>query len=297
MTEEPFVSIIVPARNSEQTIGPCVSSILRADYPTDRREVIVVDNGSTDRTAEIVRGYAVRYLTEPRRGPSAARNAGIESSAGQILAFVDSDCVATTGWLRALVREFEDGDVAAVAGEIVSYPPTTPAERYSAIRKPRWQEPALNLSRPFAVTANVAFRRDTFERIGLFDPKLVRAQDKDIGWRLLGAGLKLAYSADALVLHRHRQTSWAFFMQHAGWGYGAALLHRKYKLPWGPRHELRKQKELLLAFGALAKAGARYAVKGGDRMDVYYPYFELLRRLGQRAGALYGLLHGPLRTR
>jgi glycosyltransferase involved in cell wall biosynthesis len=297
VTEAPFVSVIVPARNSERTIGECVSSVLRADYPPERREVIVVDNGSSDRTAEIVRSYPVRYLSEPQRGPSAARNTGIESSAGEILAFVDSDCVATTGWLRALVREFDDAQVAAVAGEIVPYPPTTPAERYSATRKPRWQEPALNQSRPFAVTANVAFRRETFDRIGLFDPALVSAEDQDIGWRFFRAGLRLAYSPHALVLHRHRQTGWALFMQHAGWGYGHALLHRKYRLPWSLRHELRKQGELLVALAVLVRAGARYAARGGDRMDVYYPYFELLRRLGLRSGALYGLLDGFVRAR
>ncbi len=297
MIETPFVSVIVPARNSERTIGECVSSILRADYPPERREVIVVDNGSTDATAEIVGRYPVRCVPELRRGPSAARNAGIASSRGEILAFVDSDCIATTGWLRALVRDFADEGIAAVAGEIVSFPPQTPAERYSALRKPRWQEPALNLSRPFAVTANVAFRRETFDRIGLFDPTLVRAQDKDLGWRFFDAGLKLAYSPDALVLHRHRRTARALFMQHAGWGYGAALLHRKHDLPWGLRQELRKHGEILVALGALAGAAARYAARGGDRMDVYYPYFELLRRAGLRAGALYGLLGGLVRPR
>lgn len=295
MTEAPFVSVIVPVRNCERTIGACVSSLLRADYPSERREIIVVDNGSKDGTAEIVRTFPVRYLTEPRRGPSAARNRGIESSAGEIVAFVDADCVATTGWLRALVRKFEEPKVDAVAGEIVSYPPTTPAERYSALRKPRWQEPALQQSRPFAVTANVAFRRRTFDRIGMFDPALVRAQDKDLGWRFFSAGLNLSYSAEALVLHRHRQTGWGFFVQHVGWGYGAALLHRKYGLPWSARHELRKQADLLVALAVLAKAGLRYAAGGGDPMNLYYPYFELLRRLGLRAGGVYGLLQGFVR--
>jgi glycosyltransferase involved in cell wall biosynthesis len=289
-TKSPFVSVVVPARNAEQTMGECLASLVRVDYDPGRHEILVVDNGSTDRTAEIIRAYPVHLLFEPRRGPSAARNRGVEAARGEIIAFTDADCVVTRGWLRALVRGFEGPDVWAVGGEIVAYPPQTPAERYLAMYKSRWQEPALRASRPFAVTSNAAFRRETFDRLGLFDPRLIKAQDKDFGWRFHGAGdLKLAYSPEALVLHRHRPTAWRLFAQHAGWGYGAALLHRKHGLPWSLRLELGKQRELLAAVGALASAAVRYGIRGGDRMDVYDPAFEVVRRLGLRAGALYGL--------
>jgi glycosyltransferase involved in cell wall biosynthesis len=289
----PFVSIVVPARNAQRTIEGCLSSLLNAAYDPDRREVLVVDNGSADRTADIVRRYPVRYLQEPVRGPSAARNRGIEAARGEIVAFTDADCVVTTGWLRALVQGFESPDVWAVAGEILAYPPSTPAERYVAMRKDRWQESALRATRPFAVTSNVAFRRETFDRLGLFDPGLLKAQDKDFGWRFFGAGdLKLSYRPDALVLHRHRQTAWGLFTQHAGWGYGAALLHRKYGLPWGLRLELRKHRELLAEVAGLIAAAARHRLSGGDKLDVEYRAFEVVRRLGLRVGALYGLARG-----
>jgi glycosyltransferase involved in cell wall biosynthesis len=286
----PFVSVIVPARNAEETVGECLASLMRLDYDPGRREILVIDNGSSDRTVEIVREYPVCCLFESRRGPSAARNRGVQASRGEIVAFTDADCVVTTGWLRALVRGFERPEVWAVAGEIVAYPPRTPAERYVARRKARWQEPALRATRPFAVTSNAAFRRETFDRLGLFDPRLIKAQDKDFGWRFLGAGdPELAYSSEALVLHHHRPTAWKLFTQHAGWGYGAALLHRKHGLPWSVRLELRKQGELFGAIAALAAAAARHGVRGGDRRDLYDPAFEVVRRLGLRAGALYGL--------
>jgi glycosyltransferase involved in cell wall biosynthesis len=292
MTEgtAPFVSVVVPARNAEQTVGQCLESLLRLDYDPERREILVVDNGSTDRTGEIIRRYPVRCLFEPRRGPSAARNCGVEAARGEIVAFTDADCVVTTRWLRALVRGFEAPEVWAVAGEIVAYPPRTPAQRYLARRKARWQEPALRAARPFAVTSNAAFRRATFDRLGLFDTRLIKAQDKDFGWRFHADGeLRLTYSPEALVLHRHRATAWKLFTQHAGWGYGAALLHRKHGLPWSLRLELSKQGELLRAVGAVAAAAVRYGVRGGDGADLHDPVFELVRRLGLRAGALYGL--------
>jgi glycosyltransferase involved in cell wall biosynthesis len=292
----PFVSVVVPARNAEETVGECLESLMRVDYDPERREILVVENGSTDRTGEIIGEYAVRRLFEPRRGPSAARNRGVGAARGEIIAFTDADCIVTKSWLRALVRGFASPEVWGVAGEIVAYPPRTPAERYLARRKARWQAPALQATRPFAVTSNVAFRRATFDRLGLFDTRLVKAQDKDFGWRFYAQrDLRLVYSPDALVLHRHRTTAWRLFTQHAGWGYGAALLHLKHGLPWSLRLELRKQAELLGAIGALVRAVARHGVRRTDPGELEDPAFELVRRLGLRVGALYGLATGRRR--
>jgi len=289
----PFVSIIVPVRNGKREIRDCIVSLLRVDYPVERREILVVDNDSTDGTAQIIQSYPVQYLREARRGPSCARNRGIEESLGEILAFTDADCVVSTGWLRELVKGFEDNEVWGVAGEIFSYPPKTPAQRYLAVRKSRWQKPAVHSQWwPFAVTANVAFRKETFRNIGLFDPLFITAEDKDFGRRFLEAGLKLQYSPKSIVLHRHRTTAWGFFKQHVGWGYGGALLHKKYQIPWGLRSELGKYRELMGAVWDLAKAGVRYEMKGGNRMDIYYPYFEVLRRVAYRVGALRGMMSG-----
>ena len=290
---EPFVSVVVPVRNGERTIGDNLASIIRSDYPQDRHEVLVVDNASTDRTAEIIGRYPVRYVREERRGPSAARNRGIEESRGEVVAFIDADCIATTRWLRELVAGFSQNDVLAVAGEIIAYPPATPAERYHAMRKERWQAYALALERPFPVTANVAFRGETFDRIGRFDQRLRAGEDKDFGWRFFDAGLKLSYRDRALVFHRHRSTSWDLFTQSVTWGYGAAQLHRKYGLPWSAAQELHKYGELLAAFGILGRAALRHRQGREDEMELYYPYFEVVRRFGLRVGALYGLLREP----
>jgi glycosyltransferase involved in cell wall biosynthesis len=287
MTEGlPFVSVVVPARNCERTIGDCLASILRGDYPADRREVLVVDNASTDRTAELVRRHPVRRLQELRRGPSAARNRGVVESRGAIIAFLDADCVATIGWLRELVRALHDGDAAGVAGEIVPFPPTSRAERHQASRTVFWQKSLIDRSRPFAATGNVAFRREVFDTIGLFDPWLRTAEDQDFSWRFFAAGLRLTYSERALVLIHHRPTDWGLFKQHVGWGYGAALLHRKHGLPWSLGRELGKQGELLRAVWELARAA------GGDRPDVHDRYYEVLRRSALRIGGLYGILEG-----
>jgi glycosyltransferase involved in cell wall biosynthesis len=284
----PFVSVVVPVRNGAAYIGDCIASLLRTDYPAERRELLIVDNASRDGTARSIKRFPVQYLWEGRRGPAAARNRGVTASRGEIVAFTDADCVVTTGWLRDLVRGFDDDAVAGVAGAIMSYPPETPAQRYMARRKHCWQAPAVHSrSLPYAATANAAFRRTTFDQIGLFDPRFTRAQDKDFGRRFFDAGLQLRYRPSAVVLHRHRATVAGLFTQYAGWGYGAVLLHRKYRLPWGVRSELRRYAALMVAVGKLARACLYRPARSGDLASAA---FDVLCRVAYRAGALRGFL-------
>lgn len=165
----PFVSVIVPALNAEGYIKDCLISLLKMDYPQDRREILVVDNNSLDRTAEIIKGFPVRYLLEPRPGVSSVRNNGIRVSRGEILAFTDADCIVTRRWLRYLISAFDEEGVGGVAGEIAPYLTQTPAERYAA--RVRHLSPRKYLFRPhlpFAVFANLSFRREVFDQIGFW---------------------------------------------------------------------------------------------------------------------------------
>lgn len=293
MTEShlPFVSVVVPVRNGEDHIGDCLASLSGVDYPPERREILVVDNASGDRTPDIVARFPVRHLREGRVGPSSARNRGILESRGEIVAFLDADCLATRGWLRHLVEPFLDPEVSGSAGEIFAFPPRTAAERYMAGYLPRWQRPALESTRwPFAVTANLAFRRETFERVGLFDTLLPRGQDRDFGRRVLEAGLGIAYAANAIALHRHRPTTRGLFHQQMGWGYGAVLLHSKYGLPWGMREEVAAHGRLSPALGNLLTVTARRVLRRAGRRELADAWFESVRRIARRLGVLQGLL-------
>lgn len=288
---EPAVSIVVPARNAEPTLRDCVTSLLRLDYPVQRREIIVVDNGSVDATSASIRDLPVTLLTEPRRGPSWARNAGIEASKGEIIAFTDADCIVTRGWLRGLVTAFQYDEAPwAVAGEVLPFPPRTAAEQYMARRQTRWQQAALRAPRPYMVTANVAFRRQTFDAIGRFDARFVVGQDQDLSWRFFAAGLRCRYAPAAIVFHRHRRTTWGFFKQQLGWGYGAALLRRHHRLPWGLAGELRELGRLARAARLLVVAVGRAGVGVGSRTEATDRFHDFLREAARRAGALRAAL-------
>jgi glycosyltransferase involved in cell wall biosynthesis len=292
----PFVSVIVPVLNGEETVGDCVVSLLAVDYPVERREILIVDNGSTDRTAEIIRTYPVRYLREDRRGAAAARNRGIEESAGSILAFTDADCLVTRCWLRELVEGFTDPTIGAVEGEFADFPPVTLAQRYTA-RQRRFSYRARRGSplAPYFLTGNVAFRREVFQRIGLFDTRFPAAgcEDVDLSWRFYADdGFQACYSPKAVTFHRHRATVADLYRQQVRNGRALAILHAKYpaRLRWGWRLELRAWR-IVAAYGMKAAWAVGPGVRPrGDEVDRYYPWITFVRKLGLRLGFARGLL-------
>jgi hypothetical protein len=275
----PTISVLVPVRNGERTIGACVSALLVQSYPRDRFEIIVIDNASTDRTREVIAGYPVRYAYEPAVGRSHARNRGIGESTAEIVAFIDGDCIADRDWLAELAGAFAREPVSAVAGEILADDPVRMAQRFMAQREARWQSVVLALSPPFAITANVAFRRDVFEHVGLFDPAFVTAEDVDLGWRFHAAGFRMSYCATATVSHRLRETPWQLFRQQEGLGYGRVLLRERYQLPAG--YGLPTREEARGAVRALMESvGARAS---GEQIG--FASLELLRVASLRTGA------------
>src|SRR4029077_15981900 len=110
-------------RDGEATLAHCLRSILAGSYPAECLEVVVVDNGSRDRSLEIATHFPVRTVVERRRGRSRARNTGIAHSRGEIVAFIDADCIASRDWLERLTDWFRSEDVWGVAGEIVPLAP------------------------------------------------------------------------------------------------------------------------------------------------------------------------------
>jgi GT2 family glycosyltransferase len=285
----PFVSIVVPVRNGERTLRDCLVSILRTDYRDDRREIVVVDNGSSDATAQIVRRFPVRYVLEQRRGLSEARNRGIAESGGEILVFTDADCVVTTSWLRELVRGFEESPGAAVvAGDVLAFPAGTPVERYLALRKPSYMSWSRAQKHTWFQFGNAAVRRRTFDSVGRFDTRFRGGcEDIDFSWRLLGAGLELCWRPSAIVFHQNRASIPRLFRQQMLYGRNHARLLRKY-----PGHVGWTWGDEFAAWRDIAQTAreARRAGFGGS-----YPSIDLVRKVGQRVGFLEGLVREKAR--
>jgi hypothetical protein len=127
----PLVSVVIPVYNRPAEIAECLASLQTLDYPAEKIEVIVVDDASRDHTAAVVRRFDVRLMVQPNNmGQSAARNVGVAAANGEIIAFLDSDCIAEKGWLRELVPYFQDPRVALVGGYVGAYYKEKQMDRY-----------------------------------------------------------------------------------------------------------------------------------------------------------------------
>jgi cellulose synthase/poly-beta-1,6-N-acetylglucosamine synthase-like glycosyltransferase len=292
-TDQPFVSVVVPVRDGVGTIGDCLDAILATDYPADRREILIVDNASTDDTAAQIHSRPVRYLREPKPGVSNARNRGIAESTGEILAFVDADCLVEPQWLTELVRPFEDPEVGAVGGNLEHVPATTPAERQSARMLGNWQQFAFNSNPAYPITANAAYRREVIDRIGPFDPHMTRAQDVELGLRFQErSGRRLAFAENATARHRNRTTQFGFFRQQLGWAYGAGLVGAKFEAMGGHPVKPPRIKEIgrtAHGLGIVLTANARGR---GETRWIEDAWFDLMRQVAWWVGARAGLRKG-----
>lgn len=198
------VSIIIPAYNCDATIAKTISACLAQDCSVPI-EIIVVDDGSTDGTAERVRAFpGVRYARQENAGPASARNHGARLAGGEVLLFTDSDCVPHPDWASRLLSGLKQQEVAAVAGSYGIANPESLLARcvqseiiYRHLRMP-------GFIRAFG-SYNVAIKRGDFLAVGGFDERYRHAsgEDNDLSYKFLAAGKKICFAREALVDHHH----------------------------------------------------------------------------------------------
>jgi glycosyltransferase involved in cell wall biosynthesis len=167
-------SVIVPVFNAERTVDQCIDALLAQDYPQSKREILIVDNNSTDRSAERIRTRAgIRFLSEPRRSPYIARNRGLAEARGEVLAFTDAGCAPHRDWLSTLAKAFEAGEVGVVIGRLVSAsrsPALVAFDAYDSAKDAyvlASRQPDLYYGR----AGNMAVRNRIFETLGPFDER------------------------------------------------------------------------------------------------------------------------------
>jgi GT2 family glycosyltransferase len=221
----PKVSVVVCAFNAASTIDECLTSLERQRYPD--YEIIVVDDGSRDRTREIVRRHpGVKLVNAVHAGLSAARNIGVSYSSGTIVAYTDADVHVDPDWLAYLVQPLVDSDVAGSGGPNV-VPPDDPWMAQCVARAPGAPTHVLIDDRTAEHVAgcNMAFRREVLLEIGGFNPIYARAgDDVDLCWRVQSRGWKIGFAPAALVWHHHRNSIREYWRQQVGYGEGEQWL-------------------------------------------------------------------------
>jgi len=226
--ERPRFSVVVCTYNGSATLRECLEGLARLDYPDF--EVIVVDNGSTDNSAEIASAFPFRLIRTEQTGLSAARNEGLAAAEGDVVAYIDDDAYPDPLWLHYLAEVFRDPDCAAAGGP--NLPPPEDGWLADCIAdSPGGPAHVLLTDRDaeHLPGCNLAIRAERLREIGGFD-KIFRTagDDVDVCWRLRDRGWRLGFHAAAFVWHHRRGTIRTYWRQQAGYGRAEALLEAKW---------------------------------------------------------------------
>ena len=211
----PLVSVIVCTYNRAGKLAACLNALGDANRQcSGQRELLIVDNNSTDRTRDVVHAFAktgsieARYIFEPQKGSSAARNRGLAETRGELIAITDDDCIVDASWFQEIEKDFSDAAIDMVGGRVELY---NKDDRPISIRTSRVPTKFTRLKDTFSLTqgCNVIFRRAVHEKIGGFDTRLgpgsrgMAAEDADFIYRAFCAGFAIHYNPEILVFHDH----------------------------------------------------------------------------------------------
>jgi glycosyltransferase involved in cell wall biosynthesis len=206
--DNPFVSVVIPVYNDPGRLPKCLAALEEQCYPTDRYEVIVVDNGSEASIESQAQAFPhVRTALERTPGSYAARNMGISLAGGSVIAFTDSDTLPCPDWIEKGVEALSAAPNCGLVGGRISLFVKDP-ERPTAMELYDLvcafpQNDFINTYR-FAATANVFTSREVLEKVGTFNPILKSSGDREWCRRVLDAGYSLKYADDVCVTHPAR---------------------------------------------------------------------------------------------
>ena len=262
----PFVSVIMPIRNEAAFIAESLDAVLAQDYPADRMEVIVVDGQSTDGTAEVAARYCrsdsrLILLSNPARIVPAALNLGIRQSHGNILVRVDGHTVIAPDYVRRCVEHLQRGEADNVGGLMRSV-----GRAYFG------RAAALATSSPFGIGNSPfhysekeqfsdtvylgAYRREVFDRIGLFDEALQCNQDYELNYRLRSAGGRILCTPEIQSIYYCRESLPAIWRQYFQYGLWKVETLRRHPKSLQPRQLAAPA--LVLGLVALALLGLSF---------------------------------------
>ncbi len=201
------VSLYIPCYNVEKHIERCIEGALAQHYPIE--EIIVVDDGSIDRTSEIASMYPVKIIRhESNKGLAAARNTGVLNAKCEFVASLDADCLPEPDWLERLMRHFDQGkDVVGIGGKLVERYTNTLADRWRSYHMSQNHGNRFIKDAPYLFGNNNVFRKEALISAGLYDEKYrTNYEDMDLSKRLRERGDRFVYDPMAIVWHYRKDT-------------------------------------------------------------------------------------------
>jgi glycosyltransferase involved in cell wall biosynthesis len=198
--------VIVPARNAAEELRLLCAGLRRQTIAPDAFEVLIVDDGSTDETPEVIAAEPLAQLISLRSGvgPYPARNVAAARAAGDVLVFTDADVLPAPQWLERGLRAFESPDVDLIAGEVRIPLPERPSA-VSMVDAARHLDQERYVKLGYGVTANLWVRKAVFDELGGFNERVLSGGDVEFGSRATAAGKRLVYVPEARVDHPPRE--------------------------------------------------------------------------------------------
>ncbi len=241
-----FVSVIIPCRNEEKFIGKCLDSLIKQDYPKDKMEILVADGRSEDGSGEMVRKYAEKYsfvklLDNSKKFTPFGLNIGIKNSKGEVILRMDAHAGYEGDYISKCVSHLRESGADNVGG-IMKTLPANDTLVAKAI--------AFSLSSHFGAASDFrvgsnkpksvdtvfggCYKGEIFERIGLFNERLIRSQDLEFNLRIKNRGGKILLFPDVVVYYYPQPTFFKFFKHNLNDGiwsiYPLKIIKMKFKL-------------------------------------------------------------------
>ena len=268
----PFVSIVLPIYKEEKYIEKCILSIIGQDYPWEKMEVLLVDGMSPDRTREIISKYSARYpnirlLDNPQKIVPFAMNKGIRESKGEVIVRLDGHCVYPSNYVSVLVKYLYELNADNVGGVWHTLPANDTAECRAI---------AIASSHPFGVGGSEhkigsreikqtdtvpfgCFKREVFDRIGMFDEELVRNQDDEFNARIIKNGGKIFIIPDVEINYTSRDSMRKMRRMYFQYGLFKPLVNKKLGAPATVRQFFPGLFVLGLVFGLILSLFCKWA--------------------------------------
>jgi cellulose synthase/poly-beta-1,6-N-acetylglucosamine synthase-like glycosyltransferase len=251
-----LISVITPAYNEEKTMWDCLHSLTNQTLSQDHYEVIVVDDGSTDGTLEIIKKFPeVVSVSQKNKGPAAARNNGVRRARGEIILFTDADCQPFENWLEEMVKPFEQNSEVVAAKGAYKTKQRELTARFVQIEYEDKYDRMKRLSNiDFIDTYSAGFRREIFLQAGGFseDFPVAGAEDAELSFRLADKGCKMVFNPEAKVYHVHPKSVGEYFKKKYKFACWRILAVKKHPNKiWKDTHTPQTMKFQLLLFSLL----------------------------------------------
>ncbi len=273
----PLVSVVIPVYNGEQMVARTIECVLAQSLRA--HEIIIVNDGSTDGTDSVLRGFGdeIIYLLKENGGPASARNHGIRRATGEFVAFTDSDCLPDKDWLSNLVKGFDHPQVAGVGGNTRRADEGLISEYVdlAGILNPVIAEKG----KACLPTCNAAFRRNVLLEAGFFDERFRKpgGEEPELCRKIKLLGYELRAIDDAVVLHHHKQTIRGLLKAISTYGEGEYILDTlwpQYKWPGDRRKQLYSS---LTDVRGLVQRALAYRSRYGIKRALIFSILEQLR--------------------